>query len=77
MVVLVQVWAKRNAKPAGSAILLLLFYFLMQVTLLLSKYILAKKESFFDPRNIKLALVKNDPLGHAFQVDAFHRCQVT
>ena len=30
----------------------------------------------FDPRNIKLALVKDDPIGKAFQVQSFHRCQV-
>lgn len=48
-----------------------------EVTLLLSKYILSKKDVFFDPRNIRLAMVNNDPLGKAFQVKAFHRCQVT
>jgi len=48
-----------------------------QVTLLLSKYILAKKLTLFDQRNIKVALVENDPLGKAFNVKAFHRCQVT
>jgi hypothetical protein len=48
-----------------------------EITALLSKYILSKKESIFDSRHIKLALVKNDGLGKAFQVDAFHRCQVT
>ena len=47
-----------------------------EVTLLLSKYILARKKEIFDPRNIKLALVGNDPLGDAFGVKAFHRCQV-
>lgn len=31
----------------------------------------------FDQRNIKVALVANDPLGKAFNVKAFHRCQVT
>ena len=46
-----------------------------EVTLLLSKYILAKKDVLFDHRNIKLAIVKNDPLGAAFGVSAFHRCQ--
>ena len=46
------------------------------MTLLLSKYILARKKEIFDPRNIKLALVGNDPLGDAFGVKAFHRCQV-
>ena len=48
----------------------------IQVTLLLSKYILARKDKIFDPRNIKLALVANDPIGEAFGVKAFHRCQV-
>jgi len=47
-----------------------------EVTLLLSKYILSRKDQIFDPRNIKLALVTNDPIGEAFGVKAFHRCQV-
>jgi len=47
-----------------------------QVTLALSKYILSRKDHIFDPRNIKLALVENDPIGDAFGVKAFHRCQV-
>jgi len=46
------------------------------VTLLLSKYILSRKDQIFDPRNIKLALVDKDPIGEAFGVKAFHRCQV-
>ena len=46
------------------------------VTSLLSKYILSRKDNMFDPRNIKLALVADDPLGKAFGVKAFHRCQV-
>ena len=44
--------------------------------MLLSTYILTNKTRFFDPRNIKLAIVKDDPLGEAFGVRAFHRCQV-
>ncbi len=48
-----------------------------EVTALLSKYILSKKESIFNLRHVRLALVKNDPLVKAFKVDAFHRCQVT
>jgi hypothetical protein len=48
-----------------------------EVTELLSKYILSKKDSIFDLRHVKLALVKNYPLGKAFAVNAFHRCQVT
>jgi len=47
-----------------------------EVTLLLSKYILSRKHQMFDHRNIKLAIVANDPLGVAFGVKAFHRCQV-
>jgi len=47
-----------------------------EVTLLLSKYILSRKDAIFDPRNIKLALVAKDPIGDAFGVRAFHRCQV-
>ena len=47
-----------------------------ELTLLLSKYILSNKNKFFDQRNIKLAMVHDDPLGTAFGVQAFHRCQV-
>jgi len=47
-----------------------------EITSILSKYILSKKNVIFDTRNIKLALVENDPLGKAFGVTAFHRCQV-
>ena len=42
-----------------------------------SEYILLKKNQIIDPRNIKVALVKNDALGKAFGVNSFHRCQVT
>ena len=47
-----------------------------EITSILSKYILSRKKTLFDKRNIKLALVENDPLGKAFNVAAFHRCQV-
>ena len=40
-----------------------------------SNYILFNGGKIFDPRNLKVALVENDPLGLAFQVSAFHRCQ--
>ena len=40
-----------------------------------SSYIVSKRNEIFDPRNLKLALVRNDPLGVAFNVSAFHRCQ--
>jgi len=45
-----------------------------EVVELLKQYILSN-QSFFDRRNILVALVKDDPLGQAFQVDAFHRTQ--
>jgi hypothetical protein len=48
-----------------------------EITKYLSSYILSKKELFFDKRNIKVALIKDDPLSQLFQVDSFHRCQVT
>ena len=47
-----------------------------EVLKLLSKYIISKRTTIVDPRNLKLALVENDPLGKAFKVTAFHRCQV-
>ena len=47
-----------------------------ETTTLLSIYILKNKDKFFDKRNIKLAMVKGDPLGEAFGVNTFHRCQV-
>jgi hypothetical protein len=37
-----------------------------EVTIMLSQYILSKRDTLFDPRNLKLALVENDPLGRAF-----------
>ncbi len=48
-----------------------------EVSLLLSRYILSKKDIFFDSRNVKLAIIRGDPLSKAFQVDSFHRCQLT
>ena len=47
-----------------------------EILKLLSKYIISKRTTIVDPRNLKLALVENDPLGKAFKVTAFHRCQV-
>ena len=48
-----------------------------ELTRHLSAYILSRKRKFFDERNIKVAMVENDPLGEAFDVRAFHRTQVT
>ena len=47
-----------------------------EITNLLLKYIISRKNEIFDPRNIKLALVADDPIGEAFGVKGFHRCQV-
>ena len=44
---------------------------------MLSEYLLMYKDKFFDNRNIKIAHVANDPLGIAFDVQIFHRTQVT
>ena len=41
-----------------------------------STYILRNKQRFIDARNIRVAIVKNDLLGEAFGVSAFHRSQV-
>ena len=38
-------------------------------------YVLENRAKLFDPRNVKVVLVGNDPLGDAFQVKVFHRCQ--
>lgn len=40
------------------------------------RYIIFKKKQLLDPRNMSLAIVKNDPLGKAFNVNAFDRCQI-
>ena len=47
-----------------------------EATTLLSQYILSKKATFFDSRNITVAMIKGDPLSNALNVDAFHRSQV-
>ena len=39
------------------------------------EYILLNKERFFDKRNVTLAILKDDPLGIAFNVYAFHKSQ--
>ena len=48
-----------------------------KLTELLSQYILDNKDNFFDNRNIRMAHVTGDALGDAFEVDVFHRTQVT
>lgn len=48
-----------------------------EVTNLISIYILNNRQKFFDKRNVKIAFVENDLLGEAFDLSAFHRCQLT
>ena len=47
-----------------------------EVAKLLSKYICSRKDSIFDIRNLTVALVSTDPLGEAFELQAFHRNQI-
>jgi hypothetical protein len=47
------------------------------ITKLMSNYILSNKGKYLDQRNIKVALIKGDPLSLAFDCDCFHRCQIT
>ena len=47
-----------------------------EITRLLSSYILSKREEIFDKRDITIAIVKDDLLGIAFGVKAFHRNQL-
>ena len=47
-----------------------------EIALQLSNYICSKKNRIFDPRNPRLALVAEDPIGIAFGVKGFHRCQI-
>ena len=48
-----------------------------EVVKLLFKYILKRRETLFDPRNIKVVRVHQDPLGRALGgIARFHRCQV-
>ena len=42
-----------------------------------SKIYIYNKDNFIGPRNILICMVHNDPLGKAFNVKAFHRCQLT
>lgn len=50
----------------------------LEITAMLSNYLLSRKESIFlDPRNIKIAFIAFDPLSHAFEMNVFHRIQVT
>ena len=51
-------------------------YTFPQVVSLIHKYIKSKRDELIDPRNFKVALVRNDPLGDVFHVQAFHLMQL-
>ena len=48
-----------------------------EVASLFSRYILNNRENIFDKRNLKVAIIKNDPLGVVLGIDYFHRCQAS
>lgn len=43
---------------------------------LLAEYVLSKRASLLDARNVSVALLAGDPLAQVFQVTAFHRSQL-
>ena len=53
-----------------------MLYFFVGVQIAFSIYY-KQERSIFDLRNIQVAMVDGDPLGIAFGVKAFARCQVT
>ena len=48
-----------------------------EATSLLQDYILTHQDQFFDPRNEKVANIKDSLLSYAFDVELFHRTQVS
>ncbi len=52
-------------------------YRYQDICLILSEYILSKKDSFFAPGNIRLCWVRDDPLGTIFGVRKFYREEVS
>jgi hypothetical protein len=48
-----------------------------EICMYLEKYFESHEDYLFDPRNVSLCMVHNDPLGKAFNVNAFHLCQAT
>jgi hypothetical protein len=43
----------------------------------LSRYILSRDDRFFDLRNVRVAVLKGDPLGEALEMEAVARSQIT
>ena len=52
------------------------YFTIMEVTRLLAKYIYHRYDKIIDLRNPTVALVSEDPLGEAFELQAFHRSQL-
>ena len=46
-----------------------------EILQLFSKYMISKKDTILDQRNVTVAMVENDPLGKAFKVAGCHRSQ--
>jgi len=46
-----------------------------EIYALFSKYVLARRHTLFDKRNILICIVRNDPMGAVLGVSAFHRDQ--
>jgi hypothetical protein len=51
-------------------------YSFFDIFVLTSKYIISKKNSFFDTRNMYIVNVSKDRLGSIFNVNVFHRLQL-
>ena len=49
----------------------------VEVTKMMSRYILNNKYRFFDDRNIKVVMLQGDPLGDCFGLKCFHRIQIS
>ena len=47
-----------------------------EIAKLVTRYILEKADTFFDPRNISVANIRGDPLSAALNVDSIHRTQI-
>ena len=52
------------------------YFTITEVTRLLAKYIYHRYDKIIDLRNPTVALVSEDPLGEAFELQAFHRSQL-
>ena len=52
------------------------YFTITEVTRLLVKYIYHRQDKIIDLRNPTVALVSEDPLGEAFELQAFHRTQL-